>query len=100
MLTLIIILLTTAGVFLEGLPIFVIFLPFLGVFVYLLAQSRGMNERSIEQAETGQRQFDDYVKNVAASEGPAGEIEKAKSLLDSGAISQAEFDALKTKALA
>jgi len=80
--------------------IFVIFLPFLGVFVYLLAQSRGMNERSIEQAETGQRQFDDYVKSVASSNGAAGEIETAKQLLDSDAITQAEFDALKQKALA
>ena len=57
-------------------------------------------ERNVQQVRAQQTQFDDYVKDVAASQGPAGEIEKAKALLDSGAISQAEFDALKTKALA
>jgi hypothetical protein len=46
-----------------------------------------------------QAQTDDYIRNVAASEGPAGQIEKAKGLLDSGAITQAEFDSLKAKAL-
>ena len=80
--------------------IFVIFLPYLGVFIYLIAEHQGMTDRNLAQAQAAQGQFDEYVKNVAASEGPAGEIEKAKSLLDSGAISQAEFDALKTKALA
>ena len=80
--------------------IFVIVLPYLGVFVYLIAQHQGMADRNVQQAQAAQSQFDDYVKNVAATQGPAGEIEKAKALLDSGAISQAEFDALKTKALA
>ncbi len=79
--------------------IFVICLPYLGVFVYLIAQHQGMADRNLQQAQATQSQFDDYVKNVAASQGPAGEIEKAKQLLDSGAISQTEFDALKTKAL-
>ena len=79
--------------------IFVIILPYLGVFVYLIAQHQGMADRQAEQAQAAQSQFDDYVKGVAASSGPAGEIEKAKQLLDSGAISQAEYDSLKTKAL-
>jgi putative oligomerization/nucleic acid binding protein/phospholipase D-like protein len=80
--------------------IFVIVLPYLGVFVYLIAQHQGMADRNVQQAQAAQSQFDDYVKNVAATQGPAGEIEKAKALLDSGAISQAEFDSLKAKALA
>jgi hypothetical protein len=80
--------------------IFVIVLPYLGVLVYLIAQHDGMAERSAQQAQATQAQFDDYVKSVAASGGSAAEIEKAKQLLDSGAITQAEFDALKAKALA
>jgi hypothetical protein len=79
--------------------VFVIVLPYLGVFVYLIAQSKGMAERNVKQAQKAQSQFDDYVKTVAAESGPAGEIEKAKGLLDSGAISQAEYESLKAKAL-
>jgi hypothetical protein len=84
--------------------LFVIILPFLGVFIYLIAESKGMAQRNQERAEASQRQFNDYVQNVAVQGGGGGgaaaEIEKAKSLLDSGAITQAEFDALKAKALA
>ena len=79
--------------------IFVIVLPYLGVLVYLIAQHQGMADRNMQQAQAAQSQFDDYVKDVAAQSGPAGEIDKAKQLLDSGAISQAEFDSLKAKAL-
>lgn len=79
--------------------IFVIVLPFLGVFIYLIANSDGMAERNIEKAQKQQEQMDAYVKTVAGSGGAAAEIEKAKGLLDSGAITQAEFDAIKAKAL-
>ena len=79
--------------------IFVILLPFLGVFVYIITQGRHMAERDMSDAQAAQSQFDDYVKTVAASSGPAAEIEKAKGLLDSGSITQAEFDAIKAKAL-
>ena len=80
--------------------IFVIVLPFLGVFIYLIANHDGMAERSIKQAQAQQAQMDDYVRTTAGSGGAAAEIEKAKGLLDSGAITQAEFDAIKAKALA
>jgi hypothetical protein len=80
--------------------IFVIALPFLGVFVYLIANSQEMTQRDIDQARAAQSQFDQYVQNVAGSGGAVGEIERAKGLLDSGAITQAEFDAIKQKALA
>jgi hypothetical protein len=80
--------------------IFTILLPFLGVFIYLIANNDGMAERNLSQAKAQREQFDDYVKGVAGSGGAAAEIEKAKSLLDSGAITQAEFDAIKGKALA
>ena len=82
--------------------IFLIVLPFIGVLVYLIANHDGMAERSAQQAKTQQAQMDDYVRSVAGSGGggAAGEIEKAKRLLDTGAITQQEFDQLKAKALA
>src|SRR3954469_15326807 len=81
--------------------IFLIVLPFLGVLVYLIAQHDGMTERNVDAARAQQAQMDDYVKSVAGSGGgAASEISEAKSLLDSGAITQPEFDALKAKALA
>jgi hypothetical protein len=80
--------------------IFVIVLPFLGVFIYLLTQNDGMVARRQREAEAAQGQFNDYVRSVATSSGSAGEIEKAKQLLDSGAINQSEYEALKAKALA
>ena len=79
--------------------IFVIVLPYLGVFIYLIANQEGMTERSMKQAQAQQAQMDEYVKSVAGGGGAAAEIEKAKGLLDSGAISQAEFDSIKAKAL-
>ena len=82
----------------AGWIVFMIVLPFLGVLVYLIAQHDGMAERSAERAKAAQQQMDDYIKSAAG--GAAGEIEKAKGLLDSGAITQTEFDALKAKALA
>ncbi len=80
--------------------IFVIVLPFLGVFIYLIVNHDGMTERNIARAQAQQSQFDDYVRQTAGgSGGAAAEIEKAKALLDSGAITQTEFDAIKQKAL-
>lgn len=80
--------------------IFVIVLPFLGVLIYLIFNHDGMADRSAKEAAGTQAQFDDYVRTTAGSGGPAAEIEKAKQLLDSGTITQAEFDAIKAKALA
>jgi hypothetical protein len=80
--------------------IFVIVLPYLGVLVYLIANHDGMAERNVKQIQAQQEQMDNYVKSVAGSGGAAAEIEKAKGLLDSGAITQAEFDSIKQKALA
>ena len=80
--------------------IFVIILPFLGVFIYLIAESKGMAERDLERMQASQQQFDAYVRETASSGGAAAEIDKAKQLLDSGAITQSEFDVIKQKALA
>jgi putative oligomerization/nucleic acid binding protein/phospholipase D-like protein len=80
--------------------VFVIVLPFLGVLVYLIANGDEMGRRDLEQTRAARAEFDDYVRSVADSGGPAAEIDRAKQLLDSGAISQAEFEAIKAKALA
>jgi Short C-terminal domain/Phospholipase_D-nuclease N-terminal len=80
--------------------VFVILTPYLGVLVYLIANHDGMADRNIKQMQAQQAATDQYIRSVADSGGAAAEIEKAKGLLDSGAITQAEFDSLKAKALA
>jgi hypothetical protein len=84
----------------AGWTFFLIVLPFLGALIYLIAQSDGMAERRAQDAQGQRAQMDDYVRSVAGSGGPAAEIDKAKQLLDSGAIDPAEYEALKAKALA
>jgi Short C-terminal domain len=84
----------------AGWLIFTIVLPFLGVFIYVITQNEGMTQRNIERARSQQRQFDEYVRDTAGTGGAAAEIERAKQLLDSGAITQAEYDAIKQRALA
>jgi ABC-type multidrug transport system fused ATPase/permease subunit len=79
--------------------IFVIIVPFLGVFIYILTQNDGMTQRNIERAQAQRAQLDDYVRETAGG-GATAEIANAKALLDQGTITQAEFDALKQKALA
>jgi len=82
----------------TGWCVFVILLPFLGCFVYFISQGKGMAERKAAAMQNAQAQMDAQIRSVAG--GSADEIAKAKQLLDSGAITQAEFDALKQKALA
>ena len=77
--------------------VFIIVVPFLGVLVYLIAQSDEMRERSIEKAQEQQAAVDTYVKETAG--GSAAEIAKAKELLDAGTITQEEFEAIKARAL-
>ncbi len=81
--------------------LFVILIPWLGILVYVIARGKGMQERQLEQAKHMQAAQADYIKSMAGTGSSAtDQIASAKSLLDSGAITQAEFDALKTKALA
>jgi hypothetical protein len=79
---------------------FVIILPYLGVFVYLIAEHKGMTERTVKQAEAQQAQMDQYVRSVAGGSDPTQQIANAKQLLDKGTITQAEFDQIKQQALA
>jgi len=79
--------------------IFVIVLPYLGVLIYLIAEHQGMADRNAAQMQQIKTQQDAYIKSVASSS-PTDQIAQAKQLLDSGAISQAEFDSIKAKALA
>jgi uncharacterized membrane protein YcjF (UPF0283 family) len=81
----------------AGWVVLVIVLPFLGVLIYLIAQHEGMRERSTKQAQAQKQEFDQYVREAAG--GSAAEIAKAKELLDAGTITQAEFDAIKAKAV-
>jgi len=83
-----------------GWIIFIVILPYLGVFVYLIAQHKGMTERAIEQQQQTQAQLDTYVRSVAGDIDPAGQIANAKKLLDAGTITNEEFESLKRKALA
>ena len=79
--------------------LFVILLPYLGVFVYLIARGKGMQERSIKQMQAQEQATRQYIQSIAPASSATDQIASAKGLLDSGAISQAEFDALKAKAL-
>ena len=84
----------------TGWTILVIILPFLGIFIYLIAEGRGMGERKMKKAQAQQSQMDAYVRSVASSDSTTDQIAKGKELLDAGTITQAEFDQLKAKALA
>jgi Short C-terminal domain len=84
----------------AGWTVFVIILPYLGIFIYLISQGKGMGERAQQRAQSQKTQVDDYVRSVASSGSPTDEIAKGKELFDSGAITQAEYDQLKARALA
>lgn len=78
----------------------IVVLPYLGVFIYLIAEHDGIAERTAERQKDAQAQVDQYVQSVATKTDPAEQIAKAKQLLDAGTITQAEFDQIKQKALA
>jgi hypothetical protein len=80
--------------------VLLIVLPFVGVLAYLIAQHDAMAERRTRDLQAAEADMDDYVKSAAATPGPAAEIDRAAQLLDSGAINQTEFEAIKAKALA
>ena len=79
--------------------IFLILIPFLTALIYLIVRGNGMAKRNLKAQADAQQQFNEYVQQVAGSGSPTDQIAQAKQLLDSGAIDQAEYDALKAKAL-
>jgi hypothetical protein len=80
--------------------IFLIFVPFVTALIYLIARGNGMAERSQKEAKQYQAATDQYIRQTVGAASPSDEIAKAKALLDSGTITQAEYDQLKAKALA
>jgi len=76
-----------------------IVIPIFTVLVYLITHGSGMSERSARQAQAVQAQQESYIKNLAGTSSPADQVTQAKALLDSGAISQSEYESLKAKAL-
>ena len=80
--------------------IFIIILPFLGIFVYLIARGGKMHERAAAQAQQQQKAFDSYVQEAAGGSSAADQLSKLAALKDQGTITQDEFDAQKAKILA
>jgi hypothetical protein len=84
----------------AGWIVLVIVLPFIGVLIYMIGQSKGMAERQAERNAAAQGQFDQYVRSVASDQSPTSQIEKAKSLLDNGSITKDEYDEIKRRTIA
>jgi hypothetical protein len=80
--------------------LFLVFMPFLGIFVYLVVRGGGMAERQIQSQQAAQDQFDSYVRDTAGSGGPASELANAKALHENGTLTDEEFTAMKAKILA
>ncbi len=91
---------TLSGWAKAGWAVLLIFVPWVGALIYLIARGRSMTSRQLSKAAEAQAAQAEYIKQVAGgSSSPVDQIASAKSLLDSGAIDQSEFDALKAKAL-
>ena len=91
---------TTSGWVKAFWVFFLIILPLITSLVYLIARGQGMAERNIAAVKSAQASQEEYIRSVSGGgASPSDEIARAKTLLDSGAISQAEFDTLKAKAL-
>ena len=92
---------TLSGWAKAGWAIFMIFIPWVGALVYLIARGRSMSDRQAAAIQSQQAAQEQYIKQVAgSSDDPVTRISDAKALMDSGAITEAEFNTLKAKALA
>jgi hypothetical protein len=79
--------------------VFVVLLPYLGVFVYIIVEHRGMTERSVERQRAAVAQMDEYVKSIAGQRDPTAQIARANTLLEEGTIDRVDFERIKEKAL-
>ncbi len=79
---------------------FLVFLPFLGVLLYLIVRGNGMRDRTIKAQVDAKKEFDSYVREQAHAGSPADELHKLAELKDKGALSAEEFDRAKSKLLA
>jgi len=91
---------TLSGWAKAGWVVLLVFVPWVGALIYLIARGRSMGERQLAAVQQQREAQEQYIKQVASPTGPADQITQAKALLDSGTIDQAEFDGLKAKALA
>ncbi|TIC88089.1 SHOCT domain-containing protein [Nocardioides sp. GY 10113] len=92
---------TLSGWAKAGWTVLLILVPWFGALIYLIARGRSMGERQLSRMVDAQEQQADYIRQVAgSSSGAADQIARGKELLDSGAITQEEYDALKARALA
>lgn len=80
--------------------VFIVIIPWIGVLTYLIVNHTELAERRARDSQAAQAQFEQYIRHAAGTGGPASEIQKAKQLLDDGTITQAEYEAIKAKALA
>lgn len=78
---------------------FLVFLPFLGVLLYLIVRGGGMRERALKEQTDAKKHFDEYVREQASNAGPAEELHKLNELKEKGALSQTEFDQAKARLL-
>ena len=90
---------TLSGWAKAGWAILLVFVPWVGALIYLIARGRSMTDRQVAAVREQQAAQEEYIQQVAGTTSPADQIASAKGLLDTGAISQAEFDSLKAKAL-
>jgi hypothetical protein len=92
---------TLSGWAKAGWAILLIFVPWVGALIYIIARGRSMGERQRAAVEQQRSEQEKYIQDVAGtSQGPADQIASAKALLDSGAVTEAEYESLKAKALA
>jgi hypothetical protein len=85
----------------AGWALLLVFVPWVGALIYLVARGRSMTDRQMSRAAEMQAAQDDYIKQVAsAPSSPADQIASAQALLDSNVIDRSEYDVLKAKALA